>query len=210
MIRVIIVDDQQLIRDGLKTLISLEEDIEVVAEASDGREAVLVTERMKPDIVLMDIQMPVTNGIEAAREILTRFEDVKVLMLTTFIDDQYIIECLKVGASGYLLKNMPSELLVSAIRGIKNGLTQIDNKVADRLTQFLVNPSTTSNVENFRFKERELEVLRLLAIGHSNKQIAQELHITEGTVKNYVSNILMILGVEDRTKAALWAAKNLA
>ncbi len=210
MIRVLIADDQNLVSQGLSSLLSLESDIEVVGIASNGREAVLLCEKLNPDVVLMDIQMPILDGIKATGEILSKNNKIKVLALTTFVDDEFIIDSIRQGAAGYLLKNMPSELLASAIRASMSGLSQMDPEVVARLSMHLVKSEERKLPDLLKhLNKREIEILKLLAEGLSNREIAGKLNITEGTVRNYVSNILLVLGLNDRTQAAIWALKNL-
>ncbi|MBI5173942.1 MAG: response regulator transcription factor [Candidatus Obscuribacter sp.] len=210
MIRVLIADDQSLVSQGLSSLLSLESDIEVVGVAANGREAVLLCEKLNPDVVLMDIQMPILDGIKATGEILSKNNKIKVLALTTFVDDEFIIDSIRQGAAGYLLKNMPSELLASAIRASMRGLSQMDPEVVARLSMHLVKTEERKLPDLLKhLNKREIEILQLLAEGLSNREIAGKLNITEGTVRNYVSNILLVLGLNDRTQAAIWALKNL-
>lgn len=210
MIRVLIADDQSLVSQGLSSLLSLESDIEVVGVAANGREAVLLCEKLNPDVVLMDIQMPILDGIKATGEILGKNNKIKVLALTTFVDDEFIIDSIRQGAAGYLLKNMPSELLASAIRASMSGLSQMDPEVVARLSMHLVKTEERKLPDLLKhLNKREIEILQLLAEGLSNREIAGKLNITEGTVRNYVSNILLVLGLNDRTQAAIWALKNL-
>lgn len=210
MIRVLIADDQSLVSQGLSSLLSLESDIEVVGLASNGREAVILCEKLNPDVVLMDIQMPILDGIKATGEILSKNNKIKILALTTFVDDEFIIDSIRQGAAGYLLKNMPSELLASAIRASMSGLSQMDPELVARLSMHLVKSEERKLPDLLKhLNKREIEILKLLAEGLSNREIAGKLNITEGTVRNYVSNILLVLGLNDRTQAAIWALKNL-
>jgi DNA-binding NarL/FixJ family response regulator len=210
--RLLVVDDQELVRRGLVTLLNMEDDLEVVAEAADGREAVEKCSEFQPDVVLMDVQMPVMNGVEATTEILERTPQVKVLVLSTFAEDEYIVKLVRAGASGYLLKNMQPDLLSDAIRAVHKGVTQLDASVAQRLARYVATTSSpigSLQVDLNKLSGREVEVLKLLAEGKSNKEISAALSIADGTVRNYVSNILLVLGVTDRTQAAIWALKNL-
>jgi DNA-binding NarL/FixJ family response regulator len=213
MIRVVVVDDQPLIKQSLATLLSVEDDFEVVGQAGDGREAIQICHSEQPDVVLMDVQMPVLDGVLATREIVRQLPHVKVLVLTTFADDQYIVQSLKAGASGYLLKNMQPDLLAAAVRGVHAGLNQIDPSVSAKIAQFIIpQQSTTRETPIAALKHlssREVEVLRLLGDGMNNREISTSLHIAEGTVRNYVSNILLSLGAADRTHAAIWSLKHL-
>ena len=210
MIRLLLVDDQSLIRQGLASLLGLEADFEIVGHASQRAEAVSLAESLSPEIILMDICMPVMDGVAATKAIRERFPNMKILVLTTFDDDEYIVQAMQAGASGYLLKDAPTEQLASAIRSVNNGFTQLGPTIApklfSRLTQQSAQPKEDAQA---MFTGRELELLKLLGLGKSNKEIAQTLYITEGTVKNHITKVLSLLNVRDRTQAALWAQQNL-
>lgn len=215
MIRIMIVDDQPLMRDGLASLLNLKDDIEVVATASDGQEAFEKAARLRPDLVLMDIRMPGVNGVEGTRLIHTHLPDIKVLMLTTFRDSELIFAALNEGASGYLLKDMPTDAIVQAIMTVHAGGVVLPQDLTRqvlaelRITKRLDENEQARAVPNKldALTERELHVLRLLGRGLSNKEIAEELVITEGTVKNHVSNIISKLELRDRTQAAIFAVR---
>ncbi|QYX29947.1 response regulator [Sphaerospermopsis torques-reginae] len=209
MITVLLVDDQGLIRQGLKALLELEPDLEIVGEAENGEIAINLVEKLQPNVVLMDIRMPIMDGVAATKEIQKRFPTTKVLVLTTFDDDQYVKAALQNGAMGYLLKDTPSEELAVAIRAVDKGYSQLGPGIVKKLlTQF---PSTETNTTPSiptsltELTPREKEVLRLIATGASNREIAQKLFISEGTVKNHVTNILSRLNLRDRTQAAILA-----
>ena len=206
-IRVLLVDDQRLLREGLRTLLELEPDMEVVGEAGTGEEALVQCESLRPDVVLMDVRMPGMDGVEATRRLHDRWRDVKIIILTTFDDDAYIFEGLRVGAMGYLLKAVSSEELAAAIRTVHGGGALIDPAVQRKLVaEFarLAQPARPLQAGLAEpLTERELEILRLLAQGQSNREIAQSLYLAEGTVKNYVTNLLAKIGARDRTLAAL-------
>ncbi|WP_077616157.1 response regulator [Caenibacillus caldisaponilyticus] len=215
MIRIMIVDDQPLMRDGLASLLNLKDDIEVVATASDGQEAFEKAARLRPDLVLMDIRMPGVNGVEGTRLIHTHLPDIKVLMLTTFRDSELIFAALNEGASGYLLKDMPTDAIVQAIMTVHAGGVVLPQELTRqvlaelRITKRLDENEQARAIPNQldALTERELHVLRLLGRGLSNKEIAEELVITEGTVKNHVSNIISKLELRDRTQAAIFAVR---
>ena len=215
MIRIMIVDDQPLMCDGLASLLNLKDDIEVVATASDGQEAFEKAARLHPDLVLMDIRMPGVNGVEGTRLIHTHLPDIKVLMLTTFRDSELIFAALNEGASGYLLKDMPTDAIVQAIMTVHAGGVVLPQDLTRqvlaelRITKRLDENEQARAVPNKldALTERELHVLRLLGRGLSNKEIAEELVITEGTVKNHVSNIIGKLELRDRTQAAIFAVR---
>lgn len=212
MIHVLVVDDQSLIRQGLKALLELEPDIEVLAEAEDGQKAVAYVEQshqtsLQPDVILMDIRMPIMDGVAATREIHNKFPEIKILVLTTFDDDEYVTAAIQSGAMGYLLKDTPSEELAVAIRAVYKGYTQLEPGIVKKLmTQFPSTPAPATPPPILdELTPREKDVLRLIAQGASNKEIAQKLYISEGTVKNHVTNILTRLNLRDRTQAALLA-----
>ncbi|MBW4577581.1 MAG: response regulator transcription factor [Aphanothece sp. CMT-3BRIN-NPC111] len=209
MISVLLVDDQSLIRQGLKALLELEPDLQVVAEADNGKTAIQQVEALQPNVVLMDIRMPIMDGVAATREICQRFAATKVLVLTTFDDDEYVAAALKYGAMGYLLKDTPSEELAAAIRAVHKGYTQLGpglvNKIMAKVPASAPKPSNNPPPTLAELTPREREVLRLIATGANNREIAQSLYISEGTVKNHVTNILNRLNLRDRTQAAIFA-----
>jgi DNA-binding NarL/FixJ family response regulator len=209
-IRILLVDDQALFREGLHTLLSVHEDLEVVGEAGNGQEAIEAVAKLNPDVVLMDLRMPVLNGVAATRQITQSTATSRVIVLTTFDDDEYVFDGLRAGAVGYLLKDVPSAKLVEAIRAAARGESFLQPSVAakvvaefSRLTGVGTAVPQQELIEPL--SERELEILAVLASGASNREIANQLYITEGTVKNHVTNILGKLGVRDRTQAALKA-----
>ncbi|MBW4511794.1 MAG: response regulator transcription factor [Scytonematopsis contorta HA4267-MV1] len=209
MIRVLLADDQSLFRQGLASLLSLEDDLEIAGQANNGKEAITLTEQLQPDVILMDVRMPVCDGVEATREIHQRFPWVRILVLTTFDEDEYIWKSLQAGALGYLLKSTPSSQLATAIRTLYQGHSQLGPTIAQKVFAQLNLPATVkSSNQHYHLSERELEVLTLIGEGKSNREIAKTLFLTEGTVKNYVSQILSRLGLRDRTQAALWAKQN--
>ncbi|MBN3909568.1 MAG: response regulator transcription factor [Nostoc sp. NMS1] len=209
MIKVLLVDDQGLIRQGLRALLELEPDLEIVGEAENGEQAINLVAEFQPDVVLLDIRMPIMDGVAATKEIQKRFPKTKILVLTTFDDDEYVSAALQNGAMGYLLKDTPSEELAVAIRAVYKGYTQLGPGIVKKLlTQFSNGTPIQSTPVPSTLTEltpREKEVLRLIATGASNREIAQELYISEGTVKNHVTNILNTLNLRDRTQAAIWA-----
>ena len=209
LIKVIICDDQDIVRDGLKMLLQLEKDIQVLDIASEGSEAVEMALREKPDLVLMDLKMPIMNGVDATREIKARCPDVKVLVLTTYGTEDWVLAAINAGASGYLLKDTPREGVLSAIRGTLDGKTYVDPSVAGKILGEL--SSTTRKPVAFitgKLSEREIEVLQLLVNGINNEDIAKQMFLSEGTVRNYISSIVNKLGVSDRTQAAILALKH--
>ena len=208
MIRILLADDQSLFREALRMLISAQPDLEVVGEAANGEEAIKLADSCRPNVVLMDLQMPVMNGVAATRRLHSTQPDCHVIALTTFDGDEYIFDCLRAGAVGYLLKDAPSENLFAAIRAAARGESFLQPSVTTRvLAEFtrLSDPPPSSATLVEPLSDREHEILRLIARGSTNREIAESLFITEGTVKNHVTNILSKLDVRDRTQAALKA-----
>jgi DNA-binding NarL/FixJ family response regulator len=208
-IRLLLVDDQRLMRDGLRTLLDLEPDLEVAGEAENGEAGLAAYERLAPDVVLMDIRMPVLDGVEAIRRLKAADPGVRVIILTTFDDDAYVFDGLRAGALGYLLKDVSGSELAEAIRTVAAGGALIDPSVTrkvvaefSRLPRRDLQPRAALPEP---LSDRELDVLRLLSEGRTNREIAGSLHLAEGTVKNYVSNILAKIDARDRTQAALKA-----
>ncbi len=210
-IRVLLVDDQMLFREGLSILLSVYDDIEVVGEAENGQQAVEQVAKLSPHVILMDVRMPVLDGVAATRQLQEQFPKCRVIMLTTFDDDEYVFEGLRAGAAGYLLKDVPSQKLVEAIRVAAKGESFLQPSVAAKVVaeftrmagQTAVSTSQQPLIEPL--SNRELQILQQIAIGASNREIAGTLFIAEGTVKNHVTNILGKLGVRDRTQAAIRA-----
>lgn len=206
MIRVLICDDQAIIRDGLEMLLKLERDLQVVGQAQDGAQAVELAGAHQPDVVLMDLKMPGVNGVEAMRQIRTRYPAIRVLVLTTYDDDVWVLDAIRAGAAGYVLKDTPREKVLEAIRGTAAGKTFVDPVVAGKLLEQVASrPAQPSPELADKLTEREAAVLRLLARGLSNSEIAGQLHLSEGTVRNHVSAIFAKLEVADRTQAAILA-----
>jgi DNA-binding NarL/FixJ family response regulator len=211
MIRLLLVDDLVVFRQGLAALINLEPDIEVVGEAGNGEEAILLAQTLRPDVILMDVRMPICNGVEATKVIHQRFPWIRIMVLTTFNEDEYICQSLQNGALGYILKSTPSQQLATTIRSLDRGFGQLDPaialKVFARIPEPVVTPSSTLAVLE-QFNHSELEILKHIGKGKSNREIAIDLHLSEGTVKNYVTNILTCLNLRDRLQVALWVAQN--
>lgn len=205
-IRMIVADDHQLVREGLRMFLSEEPDIEVVADAANGVEAVALVVKWQPDVVLMDLVMPEMDGIEATRRIREQCPQCHVLALTSFSDDQSVREVIKAGATGYLLKDVLRPELLQAIRAAAQGLPTLHPEAQRHLMRQVTQPAEPLPFDHLT--ERERDVLALIAQGHSNKEIAAKLHLTEGTVKGYVSAVLLKLDVADRTQAALYAVKH--
>ena len=203
-IRVLVVDDHAVVRQGLRTFLSLQDGIEVVGEASDGREAVVAAQRLRPDVVLMDLVMPRVDGVQAMRELRDHVPGARVIVLTSFLEDDRLLPAIRAGAAGYLLKNVEPSELARAVRTADAGEALIDPAVAARLVDALASDHRPEQ----RLTAREEDVLDLLARGYANKRIARELGIAEKTVKTHVSHVLAKLGVSDRTQAALYATRN--
>jgi DNA-binding NarL/FixJ family response regulator len=207
MIRVFLVDDQTLVRQGVRSLLELADGIEVVAEASDGKQAVEQIPLVKPDVVLMDMRMPIMSGLDALQALSKANALPPTIILTTFDDDQLVLAGIKYGAKGYLLKDVSLDQLVTAIQAVATGGSLVQPAVTQRLLSGLegMNNEFVSLEQPDPLTERETEILRLMAGGFSNKEVANSLGVAEGTVKNHVSNILSKLGVRDRTRAVLKA-----
>lgn len=207
MISVCLVDDQNLVRQGVRSLLDLAEDIRVIAECADGAQAVQDIPRIRPDVVLLDLRMPNMSGLEVLQTLSARNELPPTIILTTFDDDQLVLQGLKAGARGYLLKDVSLEQLVEAVRTVAAGGSLVAPMVTQRLMAGVSRMQNhfTSLEQPDPLTERETEILRLLSGGYSNKEIANSLKVAEGTVKNHVSNILSKLGVRDRTRAVLKA-----
>lgn len=206
MIRVLLVDDQPLIRRGLRALLKPEPDLEIVGEAENGETAIALLHTLEADVILMDVRMPIMDGVAATKAIVPAFPNTKILILTTFDDTAYVTQALQNGASGYLLKDTPAAELVSAIALIHKGYTQLSPGLAQKLlapppsSQFSIPPSQVQTP----LTPREEEILSLIASGSSNREIAQHLYISEKTVKNHITNLLSRLGLRDRTQAAIY------
>jgi NarL family two-component system response regulator LiaR len=205
VIRVLVVDDHAVVREGLRTFLGLQDGIEVVAEAADGEEGVRAAEQHRPDVVLMDLVMPRLDGVGAMRELRRRLPSARVIVLTSFLDDERLLPAIQAGAAGYLLKNAQPQELARAIRAARDGQALLDPAVAARLVDAIAQPAGEPPREPLT--AREQEVLALIARGFSNKRIARELGIAEKTVKTHVAHVLSKLGVADRTAAAVHAVR---
>lgn len=201
-IRIVVVDDHSVVRQGLRMFLSLDPELEVIGEANNGQEAIEQVNTLKPDVVLMDLLMPVMDGITATQIIRKEHPDTEVIALTSVLEDTAVVNAVRAGAIGYLLKDTQGDELCQAIKAAANGQVQLSPKAAERLMREIRAPESPE-----KLTERETEVLRQLAAGKSNKEIASEMYISETTVKTHVSNILMKLGVPSRTQAALYAVR---
>ncbi len=213
MIKVLLADDQMLIRQGIQLLLEIEPDIKVVGQAANGKEVLDQVEALHPEVVLMDVRMPEVDGVEATRELTKRFPEVKVIILTTFEDDETVFEGLKAGARGYLLKDISSEDMAAAVRKVEAGQALIEPRITGKVLAEFSRLAAANDAHpaskgvpaglSIALTEREKEVLNALSQGLSNREIAELLVITEGTVKNHVSSLIDKLGVRDRTQAIL-------
>ncbi len=201
-IRILIADDHAVVRQGLRMFLNLDPELEILGEAGDGRQAVEMAGQLQPDIVLMDLLMPVMGGVEATEAIRRTLPDVEVIALTSVLEDKSVVDAVRAGAIGYLLKDTEADELIRAIKAAAAGQVQLSPKAAARLMREVRTPDNPETLT-----ERETDVLRLLAMGQSNKEIAQALTIGEKTVKTHVSNVLAKLGVSSRTQAALYAVR---
>jgi DNA-binding NarL/FixJ family response regulator len=207
-IRVLIVDDHEIVREGLQMLLAEEPDFEVVGTAGDGAAALKLAEATKPDVIVMDLVMPGLDGIEATRRIHHNNPEARVLVLTTFADDRRVREAIQAGATGYLLKDVLKADLLRALRDAAVGRPSLHPEVQQHLMREVAGKAAPEQAPHASLTEREIGILRLIAEGRSNKEIAAALYLTEGTVKGYVSTIFDKLGVQDRTQAALYAVKH--
>lgn len=204
MIKILIADDDILVRDGLKILIDSEDDMEVVAVAKDGYEAFQMAQKYNPDVVLMDIRMPETDGIRGTQMIMENKISTKILMLTTFKDDEYIASAIKNGAVGYMLKNQSSDEIIKGIRIVRSGNNVYGSEVAEKLKDMISDKKEKIEPSQLDLSDREFEMLKLIAEGLNNKEIANKMFISEGTVRNYVSTLLDKLHLRDRTQLAIY------
>ncbi|PLR90800.1 response regulator [Bacillus sp. T33-2] len=218
--KIVIIDDHQLFREGVKRILDFEKSFEVVAEGDDGSEAVDLVEQYHPDVVIMDINMPTTNGVEATRQLIEKYPESKVIILSIHDDENYVTHALKTGATGYLLKEMDADALIEAVKVVADGGSYLHPKVTHNLVKEYRRLSTDESgsdqyIQQIEIRRplhlltrRECEVLQLLADGKSNRGIGEALFISEKTVKNHVSNILQKMNVNDRTQAVVVAIKN--
>jgi DNA-binding NarL/FixJ family response regulator len=202
-VRVLVVDDQRLVREGIASLLGIQPGIAVVGTAADGKEAVESALTHQPDVVLMDVRMPEMDGVDAVAVLRRRAPDCRVVMLTTFDDEEYVVQALRAGAAGYLLKDLPAAELAEAVRLAHAGVTQLDRAAARHVVAALATHPAPAPVD--ALTSRETDVLRMVAAGATNREIAARLFLSEGTVKNHISRILGRLGLRDRTQAAIYA-----
>lgn len=214
MIKVMIVDDQGLIRHGLKMILSLSDDIEVVTEAINGKDAIRKLEMIKTDIILMDIRMPEMDGVEATRIIKEKHPEVKIIVLTTFNEDEYIFEGLKNGADGYILKDVKSDEIIKAVKEVSKGNVLLQPEIATKVVKAFNSMGSEREMSNNQeelidLTQREIEISKLVAQGKNNREISKTLFIAEGTVKNHLTRILSKLELRDRTQLAVYINKNI-
>lgn len=207
MIKVMIVDDQKIFREGLKMIISQDKEIDVVGLCENGQEAIDMISIYKPNIILMDIQMPVMNGVESVKRIKEAYEDIDVIMLTTFHNDEYITDAIKAGALGYLLKDTEIGIIIDAIKTVKEGGALMDSSAMKViLKQFTKMPTSDHDLSNLT--DREKDICYLIADGFNNKEISEKLYLGEGTIKNHITKVLQKLELRDRTQLAIYILKS--
>lgn len=204
---ILIVDDDKLVTTSLKMILETDSNISVIGTGNNGLEAISLYEEQYPDVLLMDIRMEKMTGIEAAKNILANYPDAKILFLTTFLDDEYIIEALKIGAKGYILKQ-EYENIIPALRAVFSGQNVFGNEIISKIPN-LMNAANTFSYEQYDINEKEYSIIELIADGLSNKEIADQLHLSEGTIRNYLSIILEKLDLRDRTQLAIFYYKHL-
>ncbi|MBW9154575.1 response regulator transcription factor [Clostridium estertheticum] len=209
-IKVLIADDNSIIRDGLKLILDMEDNITVIGLASNGDEAFTLTKELKPDVILMDIRMPKCNGVIGTKKIYESYPNVKIIILSTFLEDDYIFEALKYGAKGYLLKDVESDNLAASIRTVVKGCVLIDPAVAAKIVNGLSSNKVPypKKIAKLTLTARETEIVKLISNGNTNKEISKLLFISEGTVKNHITNILSKLYLKSRTQVAVYAKEN--
>lgn len=207
MIRIVICDDQEIVCQGLRTILSHDNRIQVIGIVNDGQQAIEMAIKHQPDLILMDLKMPGMNGIQATQHIHQRLPEIKILILTTYDDDEWLFDAIRAGASGYLLKDTPAQQLIESIVGTASGNNYIDPKITGKLLNNIVQQRQQPTPSHIQLTEREREILQRMARGLSNADIARELYLSEGTVRNYTSAIFARLGVSDRTQAVIVALR---
>lgn len=213
MINIIVADDQEIVREGIKMILSLYEEINILGEAENGKQLIMLLEKLQPDVILMDVRMPIMDGVEATKIIKEKYKNVKVIILTTFNEDEYIFKAIKNGADGYLLKDAGSEYIIKAIKSVYNGAMLLDPEVTVKVVKaFNSITNEKQSFDDLKYKldvltPREVDVAKLVAQGKSNKDICKILFLTEGTVKNYVTRILEKLELNSRTELAVFVSQ---
>lgn len=207
-IKVLVVDDDIIVCESMKIILSLDNDIDVIGTSKNGDEAFYFCQNNNVDVVLMDIRMPICNGVLGTKKIKEVFSKIKVIILTTFNEDEYIVKALKNGASGYLLKTVSPDKLIQDIKIVYSGNMLIDENAANKVTKMLSEEEEKIQLEQYNLSESEINIIKLISDGFSNKEISQKLYLTEGTVKNKISKILLKLNLRDRTQIAIFYLKN--
>jgi len=208
MIKILIADDQEIVCEGLKKILQSDPDIKVIGIANNGQQALDLVHHQTPDLVLMDLQMPIMNGVQAIRQLRKTHPDLPVIVLTTYMDDKWLFDAIRAGATGYLLKDSPRQELIDAIKGTLSGNVYLDPSVARKvLDSVAASPEPVESDEDFDLSERERDILQLLVEGLSNAEIAHRLYLSEGTVRNYLSSLFVKLDVSDRTQAVVVALR---
>ena len=208
MIKIIIADDQEIVCEGLKKILQSDPDIKVIGIANNGQQALDLVNHQTPDLVLMDLQMPIMNGVQAIRQLRKTHPDLPVIVLTTYMDDKWLFDAIRAGATGYLLKDSPRQELIDAIKGTLSGNVYLDPSVARKvLDSVAASPEPVESDEDFDLSERERDILQLLVEGLSNAEIAHRLYLSEGTVRIYLSSLFVKLDVSDRTQAVVVALR---
>ena len=208
MIKIIIADDQEIVCEGLKKILQSDPDIKVIGIANNGQQALDLVNHQTPDLVLMDLQMPIMNGVQAIRQLRKTHPDLPVIVLTTYMDDKWLFDAIRAGATGYLLKDSPRQELIDAIKGTLSGNVYLDPSIARKvLDSVAASPEPVQSDEDFDLSERERDILQLLVEGLSNAEIAHRLYLSEGTVRNYLSSLFVKLDVSDRTQAVVVALR---
>ncbi|UZW14673.1 response regulator transcription factor [Clostridium pasteurianum] len=205
--KILIVDDDTLVREGLKLIFEIEDDFEVVGLAANGQEAYELCNKLQPDIILMDVRMPVMDGVLGTKLIKSSYKNIKIVILTTFRDDEYIKEAIKSGAEGYILKNQPADTMIESLRTVAKGNYVFEKEVANSISSMLKNHNKI-DISQLKISTREFQILQLVGEGLSNKEIAEKLFISGGTVRNYVTGLLEKLNFRDRTQLAIFYVKN--
>lgn len=208
MIKVLIADDQEIVCEGLKRILQSDSEIKVIGIAHNGQQALDLIHHQTPDLVLMDLQMPIMNGVQAIRQLRKTHPDLPVLVLTTYTDEKWLFDAIRAGANGYLLKDRPRQELIDAIKGTVSGESYLDPAVAKKVLDSVASaPEPIQNEQEFDLSQREKDILQLLVEGLSNAEIAKRLFLSEGTVRNYMSSLFVKLGVSDRTQAVVVALR---
>ncbi len=208
MIKVLIADDQEIVCEGLKRILQSDSEIKVIGIAHNGQQALDLIHHQTPDLVLMDLQMPIMNGVQAIRQLRKTHPDLPVLVLTTYMDDKWLFDAIRAGATGYLLKDRPRQELLEAIKGTVSGESYLDPAVAKKVLDSVASaPEPIQNEQEFDLSQREKDILQLLVEGLSNAEIAKRLFLSEGTVRNYMSSLFVKFGVSDRTQAVVVALR---